>query len=196
MSRGPAAVPSQPAAALLRPMGLAVLVACVLATGACRNNDAAGRAAHREPAPSAGNHPGTASGAGADSATVGGDGSPIELQPLEQADLDAMGLDGELACAFVAGGETLLLARGNAASDEPARGRVRIAGHPQPVAAPGGFDGMLRGARFQGAGTVIVVGLEGPPVGRGESPPAPASLVFHRADGARRDVSGQWRCGP
>lgn len=121
---------------------------------------------------------------------------PIELQPLEQADLEAPGLDGELACAFIDGGQTLLLARGNAHSDQHARGRVRAGDRLEEVSMPGGFDAMLRGARFEGAGKVVEVVLTGPAVGRGESPPAPATLTVHGADGARHQVPGQWQCGP
>src|SRR5690606_35293032 len=80
--------------------------------------------------------------------TVGGDGSAMELLPLSDADIEGAMLEGELACAFsIDGGGTLLLAKGNVASNEPSRGVVNVAGYVEPVAAPGGFDAMLRRTR-------------------------------------------------
>src|SRR5690606_30137918 len=123
--------------------------------------------------------------------------APVTLQALLLAELEAASLPGELACAFIDGGQTLLLARGDAASSGPARGMVRVAGRMHTVTAPGGFDAMLHGTRFQGPGLVIEVMPVGPPVGRGESPPVPAELVVHEAGGATlQKVSGQWQCGP
>ena len=129
--------------------------------------------------------------------TVGGDGSAIELLPLSDADIEGAMLEGELACAFsIDGGGTLLLAKGNVASNEPSRGVVNVAGYVEPVAAPGGFDAMLRGTRFSGAGKVVQVELTGPAIGGGESPPHPATLTYQCADGAERTFAGQWECGP
>jgi len=128
---------------------------------------------------------------------VGGDGSAIELLPLSDADIEGAMLEGELACAFsIDGGGTLLLAKGSVASNEPSRGVVNVAGYVEPVAAPGGFDAMLRGTRFSGAGKVIQVELTGPAIGGAESPPHPATLTYQRADGAERAFSGRWECGP
>lgn len=129
-------------------------------------------------------------------ATIGGDGSSIELATLSSADLDALTLGGELACAFSVDGDTLLLAKGDVASNEPARGVVKPGGHVEAVTAPGGFDAMLRGARFQGAGKTIDIEPTGPASAGGESPPSPATLTYHRADGATRVLAGQWQCGP
>jgi len=137
-----------------------------------------------------------AGGPAASGATVGGDGSQILLAPLSAADVEAAALAGELACAFLVEDELLLLARGDVASDAAARGVVKVGDHVEPVAAPGGFDAMLRGARFHGAGKTIDIELVGPAIGGGESPPRPAILTYHRADGARRDFSGRWECGP
>ena len=129
--------------------------------------------------------------------TIGGDGSAIELLPLSDADIEGAMLEGELACSFsVDAGGTLLLAKGNVASSDPSRGVVNVAGYVEPVAAPGGFDAMLRGTRFSGAGKVVLVELTGPAVGGGESPPNPAMLTYQRADGAERAFAGQWECGP
>lgn len=130
--------------------------------------------------------------------TVGGDGSAIELLPLTEADIEGATLEGELACSFAldSGGGPLLLAKGNVASDDPSRGVVNVGGYVEPVAAPGGFDAMLRGTRFAGTGKVVLVELTGPAVGGGESPPNPSTLTYQRADGAERAFSGQWQCGP
>ncbi len=129
--------------------------------------------------------------------TVGGDGSAIELLPLSDADIEGAMLEGELACAFsIDGGGTLLLAKGNVASNEPSRGVVNVAGYVEPVAAPGGFDAMLRGTCFSGAGKVVQVELTSHAIGGGESPLYPATLTYQRADGAERAFSGRWDCGP
>ena len=133
-----------------------------------------------------------------DGETVGGDGSAIVLEPLTADDIDDAALAGELACSFstAADASPLLFARGNVASDDPSRGMVSVAGYVEPVAAPGGFDAMLRGTRFSGAGKVITVELTGPAIGGGESPPTPATLTYQRTDGAERTIAGQWQCGP
>ncbi|MGY1457918.1 hypothetical protein ACW5F0_04615 [Luteimonas sp. A534] len=131
--------------------------------------------------------------------TRGGDGSAIALMPLSAAEIDAAALAGELACSFSSGeaGEApLLLARGDVASAESARGVVKVGDYIEPVAAPGGFDAMLRGTRFSGAGKTIDITLTGAASGGGESPVRPATLVYHRADGAQRRWSGWWQCGP
>ncbi len=123
--------------------------------------------------------------------------APAGLQALSLAELEALSLPGELACAFTDGGQTLLLARGDAASSQPARGVVRLAGGLRTLAAPGGFDAMLHGTRFEGEGLVIEVVPTGPAIGRGESPPAPAELLVTQAAGtAAQTVAGQWQCGP
>lgn len=130
-------------------------------------------------------------------ATVGGDGSEIVLNGLTPEDIEAETLPGELACSFSASeDETLLLARGYVASSEPAVGVVKVGDYVERVAAPGGFDGMLRGASFAGRGKTVVVEVTGEPLGGGESPPRPATLTYQRADGASRTFPGQWNCGP
>lgn len=129
----------------------------------------------------------------------GGDGSAIVLTPLSAPEIDAASLAGELACSFSAGeagAAPLLLAKGDVASGEPARGVVKVGDYVEPVAAPGGFDAMLRGARFSGAGKTIDIELTGAASGGGESPARPANLVYHRADGAKRNWGGWWQCGP
>lgn len=138
-----------------------------------------------------------AEGNAAEGATVGGDGSEIVLTPLSEADIEGAALAGELACSFSAGdAPPLLLAKGDVASTEPARGVVKVGDYVEPVAAPGGFDAMPGGAQFSGAGKTIRIALTGAATAGGESPPRPATLTYDRADGARRTWSGQWRCGP
>jgi hypothetical protein len=129
--------------------------------------------------------------------TMGGDGSEIVLAPLTETDLADIVLEGELACAFATeGGAPLLLARGDAASQDAARGAVKVGGYVEPVGAPGGFDGMLDGASFAGQGKTVTVEVTGPASGSGESPPRPATLTYQRADGAERTWNGEWTCGP
>lgn len=131
-----------------------------------------------------------------DGPTIGGDGSQIELAALSSGDLETITLEGELACGFSVDGDMLLLAMGDVASNEPARGVVKHGDQVEAVAAPGGFDAMLRGTRFHGAGKTIDIEPTGPSSDGGESPPVPATLTYHRADGAKRVVAGQWQCGP
>lgn len=129
--------------------------------------------------------------------TVGGDGSEVLLMPLTAADIESATLPGELACSFSAAGEgTLLLAKGDVASDAPSRGVVKVGDYVEAVAAPGGFDAMLHGVRFSGKGKTVTIALTGPAIGGGESPPSPATLTYDRADGARRVFAGTWQCGP
>jgi hypothetical protein len=131
------------------------------------------------------------------SPTVGGDGSAIQLSPLATADLQAEPLQGELACSFAIGDAApLLVAQGNVASKEAAQGVVKVGDYVERVAAPGGFDGMLKGPVFTGAGKTIRITLTGPAIGGGESPPRPATLTYDRADGASRTIAGRWTCGP
>ena len=128
--------------------------------------------------------------------TVGGDGSEIQLSALTPADMQANATQGELACGFAADGATLLTAQGFVASKDAAQGLVKVTGYVERVAAPGGFDGMLKGATFTGAGKTVVIAVTGPATGGGESPPSPATLTYQRADGASRVIPGTWTCGP
>lgn len=135
----------------------------------------------------------------ADGETVGGDGSAITLSALTEADINGAKLAGELACSFARTGghaDTLLLAKGNAGSKDPAVGLVKIGDYVETVRAPGGFDGMLRGATFNARGTTVRITPSGEAKGGGESPPRPADLLVQRADGASRTFPGTWTCGP
>lgn len=166
--------------------------ALALILAACSPKPAADRA---EPAPAA--PPAPAATPAPDSATVGGDGSPIRLSPLTAADLEANPLEGELGCGFSAdGGDRLLVAMGVVGSRDPAFGLVKVGDYVERVAAPGGFDGMLKGATFSGRGKTVTIAVTGLARGGGESPPRPATLTYDRADGARRVIAGEWTCGP
>ena len=128
--------------------------------------------------------------------TVGGDGSQIQLSDVTFADMRANPTEGELGCSFEAGGVSLLRAQGNVASKDAAQGLVKVTGYVERVVAPGGFDGMIKGATFTGAGKTILIAVTGPATGGGESPPYPATLTYQRADGASRAFTGTWTCGP
>ncbi len=138
----------------------------------------------------------------ADEPTRGGDGSPIDLTALGDADLTGASLKGELGCSFTAAAATspILVAKGNVASEDPARGVVKIGDTAASIAAPGGYDAMADGANFFTEGLQLRIALTGAATGAaegsGESPPRPATLTLNRADGARRVIAGLWQCGP
>lgn len=174
-----------------------MLSAAILALAACSQQKAEDQAAAPPaPAPATTETAAAAPTAPAAGATVGGDGSEIRLSDLTEADLEANPLSGELACGFAADGATLLTAKGVVASKDPAFGLVKVGDYVERVAAPGGFDGMLKGAKFSGAGKTVIVAVTGPPERGGESPPTPATLTYQRADGAERVYAGTWTCGP
>lgn len=130
--------------------------------------------------------------------TRGGDGSPIELAMLTEADVSGAKLKGELACSFAddEGAQPILLAQGDVASEEPSRGIVKVGDSIETVSANGGFDAMAKGTKFYAKGLELRVALTGLAQGEGESPPRPATLTADRADGARRVFAGLWQCGP
>lgn len=134
----------------------------------------------------------------ADEPTRGGDGTPIELAALGDGDLNGASLKGELGCNFatIAAAPPILIAKGNVASQEPARGIVKISDRIASIAAPGGYDAMADGANFFTEGLQLRIALTGVAEGGGESPPRPATLTLNRADGARRVIAGLWQCGP
>ncbi len=130
--------------------------------------------------------------------TRGGDGSPIELAVLTEADVGGAKLKGELACSFAAAAaaQPILHAQGDVASTEPSRGIVKVGDTIEAASANGGFDAMAKGTKFFAKGLELRVALVGPAAGGGESPPRPATLTADRADGAQRVFAGLWRCGP
>lgn len=134
----------------------------------------------------------------ADIPTRGGDGSPIELAALTEADLSGAKLAGELGCSFAADAtaQPILIAKGNVASTDPARGIVKVGSTIETVSANGGFDAIAKGTQFFGKGLQLRIALTGPARGGGESPPRPATLTADRADGAQRVFAGLWQCGP
>ncbi len=159
-------------------------VAAVLLLAACSGQEAATPAPTPDAAPPA------------EAPASGGDRSAIPLSALSAADMEAQPLAGELACSFSTDAASpLLVARGDVASDDAAQGLVKVTGSLERVTAPGGFDGMLRGAVFTGAGKTIRITQTGPAAGGGESPPSPATLTYE-ADGARQTFAGRWECGP
>ena len=130
-------------------------------------------------------------------AIVGGDGSQIQLSGLTPADLQSNRLEGELSCGFqTAAGEQLLYAMGYAGVKDPAFGLVKVADSVERIAAPGGFNAMVKGATFSGQGKTIKILITGKSTSGGESPPYPATLTYDRADGAKRVFEGTWTCGP
>lgn len=188
----------------------APLLAC-LAMAACsqpsatQDNAANAHDAAAATANAAATVPAVSPGEPADTATgntVGGDGSEIVLTGLSGPDIDGAKLSGELACSFTASGTTtdravLLLARGNVGSKDAALGVVKVMDYVERIGAPGGYDGMLRGATFAGQGKTVRIALTGAaPSGGGESPPRAATLTYLRGDGASRVFPGAWTCGP
>ncbi|MFP1683806.1 hypothetical protein ACLD0W_14940 [Alloalcanivorax sp. C16-1] len=129
--------------------------------------------------------------------TTGGDGSAITLNALTAEDMRQADLPGELGCQFTTDdGQVLLIAMGDVASSDPARGVVKVAGYVEPVSAPGGFDGLTDSPSFTGKGKTVRIQVTGEPTEGGESPPRPATLTYDRADGAQRAWPGEWQCGP
>lgn len=130
--------------------------------------------------------------------TVGGDGSPIVLNTLSAADVEANPVQGELGCSFGGAGATppLLIAKGNVGTKDAAFGLVKVGDYIERIAQPGGFNAITKGGTFSGQGKTIIIALTGPAVGGGESPPRPATLTYQRADGASRVFTGLWTCGP
>lgn len=178
----------------------ATALAVLLLAGCSGSDDRAGETATAVPAtaPTPAPAPPASPPPPAEGATTGGDGSAIVLSTLSAAEIGQAALPGELGCSFAAAGAAgpLLVAMGDVGSREPAWGVVKVGTYVERVAAPGGFDAMLKGATFSGAGKTVRIALTGPAVGGGESPPRPATLTYDRADGARRVFAGLWTCGP
>lgn len=162
------------------PLGLALAV--VLGLGAC-SPPAGAPAAPAEPTPAAK----APTGASPD----------VALDALSPDDLQRAALPGELGCSFAAqDGAPLLVAMGVVASPQDAIGVVKASGAVERVTALGGYDAMIEGATFTGAGMTIRIAVTGPASGGGESPPRPATLTYDRTNGPRRSVEGSWSCGP
>jgi hypothetical protein len=182
---------------------LATVITAVLALGACspqktEDQPAAPAAPDEVRTPAvAPTVPAPVAATPADGPTVGGDGSQIQLSGLTRADFQANDLDGELRCGFQAAAtDPLLVAYGFVGSKDAAQGLVKVGTYVERIAAPGGFDGLVNGATFTGAGKTIKIAITGPATGGGESPAYPATLTYDRADGAKRVYAGTWTCGP
>ncbi len=130
--------------------------------------------------------------------TVGGDGSVIQLSALTGSDINGAKLEGELACSFARlDGSALLHAAGNVGSSARAFGVVKVLDSVETISAPGGFNGMVKGATFAGRGKTVRITPSGAArKDGGESPPVPAILRYQRADGASWSYPGIWTCGP
>ncbi len=138
----------------------------------------------------------TATNGATPGSTAGGDDAQIQLSGLTLADHQANPLGGELSCNFRAGGpDPLLSATGVSGVKEAAHGLVKVAGSVERIVAPGGWDAMVGGTTFTGAGKTIVIALTGKATGGGESPAYPATLTYQRTDGAKRVIAGTWTCG-
>lgn len=177
------------------------LAACALAltlmAGCSDSSSEAGSEPAPESSPKAPADTATQEPAAPSGETTGGDGSAITLNALTAEDMRQADLPGELGCQFTTeDGQVLLIAMGNVASSEPARGVVKVAAHVEPVSAPGGFDGLTDSPTFNGKGKTVRIQVTGEPTEGGESPPRPATLTYGRADGAQRAWPGEWRCGP
>lgn len=125
-------------------------------------------------------------------------GAEPGLQPVSGDALTAAALPGELACSFAVEDAPgpLLVAAGDVASQTPAQGLLEADAQLVRVSAPGGFDAIWRGARFEGAGATVEIHLTGAARGGGESPPRPARLDYRGPDGTDRSYTGLWSCGP
>ena len=119
------------------------------------------------------------------------------LLPLTPTILKDANLEGELGCSFSTDDDdVLLLAFGNVASEDPSDATAQTSAGPHRIAAPGGFDAMLDGARFAGDGLEIDVAVIGEAVSGGESPAMPARLSASRNGGSAATYEGFWTCGP
>ncbi|GGB11822.1 hypothetical protein GCM10011491_44670 [Brucella endophytica] len=58
---------------------------------------------------------------------------------------------------------------------------VKVSGYMERIGAPGGFNGMVKGATFTGQGKTIKITITGAANEGGESPARPATLVYERA---------------
>ncbi|MCG6112248.1 MAG: hypothetical protein MEQ74_08695 [Paracoccus sp.] len=118
------------------------------------------------------------------------------LQPLTASDVENAALDGELFCSFEIESGTLLLAAGYVASDQPAEAVIKASGRMMSLSAPGGFDAIIAGTAFTGAGGSAMIEVTGQPTEGGESPARPATLTVLPDDGFETAADGLWRCGP
>lgn len=126
--------------------------------------------------------------------------APEVREPLAAEDIEGAALAGELACAFTQRGGTgpLLVAMADVVDEARAGGVLKLGPSTLRLAAAetGGFNAMVRGARFtSGDLEARVVVTSDTPTGGGESPPLPARLEIAGPAGPQR-IDGEWTCGP
>jgi len=125
---------------------------------------------------------------------------PPIRQPLAAEDIEGAALTGELACSFAQRGAqgALLVAMADVADEARAEGVLKLGPLTLRLRAvePGGFNAMVRGARFSsGDLEARVLVTSDTPTAGGESPPLPARLEIGSAAGTQR-IDGEWACGP
>ena len=126
--------------------------------------------------------------------------APQVRQALTPEDIESAALTGELACAFSEPGTpaALLVAMADVTDDDRAEGVLRLGASTLRLRAEelGGFNAMVRGARFtSGDLEARVIVTSDTPTAGGESPPLPARLEIVANAGSQR-IDGEWACGP
>lgn len=121
----------------------------------------------------------------------------LDLQPL--ANVDMQGLNGELGCSFNVGQDTLLLAMGFVAAQEPAEAAVKRRDVAVKLIATkaGGYDVIVEGATsFATDGLTVEVrtGTQIPTTH--EQVEYNATLTARDGEGGERAYEGVWVCGP
>lgn len=128
--------------------------------------------------------------------TIGGDGSSITLNTLTGADLAHVDR-GELFCTFISNtDQTLVVASGDANSNAPAKGVIKVGDYVEPLqnTSGKGFGAMYENAKFVGQGKTVTIEVSGDTQDN-KSSKRKASLTYQRADGAERQFEGVWSCG-
>lgn len=129
----------------------------------------------------------------------------LEPQVMRLADWKSVNLRGELGCGFSRGGEgPLLFATSFVDPEARADAAVKLNGRVVRLTTDdkGGFDTLVRGARFaepEGLTVNVVRGSDTPLVEQPqiaeESPRYPATMVVSEG-GRELAVDGFWECGP
>jgi hypothetical protein len=121
-------------------------------------------------------------------------------EPLAAEDIAGAALSGELACSFSQRGAEgpLLVAAADVRDAARAEGVLRLGPSVLRLGAPaaGGFNAMVRGARFtSGDLEARVVVTSQTAADDSESPPLPARLEIASPAGTQA-IDGEWTCGP
>ena len=132
-------------------------------------------------------------------ATTAGQAAPRapDLQPLTGAAAARL-VDGALRCVFADRvGTTLLLAAADVRSRARPTAAVRF--HLLPLrligSGTGGFDALVRGGTFRGAGTTATI-TRGPRLATGTEETRHRATVRVSRGGGTRVYRGVWSCGP